>query len=165
MTKLKIQGAPGSAAKDALEPHLARIYGRPGIRVMAIVELAHVERTQPAPDSDKDASVTMRISHLEVPNDQQEGAVREAQRALFLHRTAHGTLDDAGHLELSQDTVRLTGGMLHAVEVARLRAGLAHWVKYMRRVVDGPDLTLSEVRHELDTIADGLDATLTGAGE
>jgi hypothetical protein len=49
MTTLKIVGNPASGAMQALEPHVARMYNIPGVRVMAIIELTHVERVQPAP--------------------------------------------------------------------------------------------------------------------
>lgn len=164
MTTLKIEGKPAAAASEALEPHVRRLYDRPGLRLMVVGELEHVERTQPAPGSDKTASVKVKFTHIEVAGADQEGYIREALRALFLQRTARGTLDDdSGQLELTPDTLRLAGGMLHAIEVARLRAGLDHWAGYARRVVHNPDLSLTEVRHELDTIAEGLTLTLSGA--
>ncbi|MEN2423053.1 hypothetical protein AABB02_33695 [Streptomyces rimosus] len=164
MTTLRIDGKPGAAASAALEPFVARLYARPGMRLVGIVELAHVERTQPAPDSDRTASVKVKITHLEIPTEAQEGAVREAQRALYLQRTAAGTLsEDDGQVELAEETLRLTGGLLHAVEAARLKAALAHWAAYARRVVHTPELAISEIRHELQAVADGLAAALDGA--
>lgn len=50
MTNLKIQGSPGAAAQSALEPHIARIYAKPGVRVLGVLELQHVERSQAAPE-------------------------------------------------------------------------------------------------------------------
>lgn len=163
MTQLKLDGKVGASAKEAIEPYVAKLYAKPGMRLVGIIELAHVERTQPAPDSDKDASVRVRITHLEIPSPEQEGLVREAQRALFLQRTAAGTLTDDGEIELSQQTLRLTAGELTYIELARLRAGLAHWADYARRVAHAENLTLTEIRHELDTVADGLRAVLARA--
>jgi len=162
VTVLKIQGKPSTAAQQALEPHIARLYARSGVRVMAVVELAHVERTEPAADADKDASVTMRIAHLELPNTDQEGAVRELQRALYLQRTATGKLTEDGDVELSESTIKRTGGLVQAIEVARLVAGARHWSDYIRRVVSLDKATPTELRHELDTIADGLAALVSG---
>jgi hypothetical protein len=107
--------------------------------------------------------VKVRIVGLELPNREQEGAVREAQRFLHLQRTARGTLDDDGQLELSDSTLRLTGGMLANLETARLRAGLEHWREYARRLVHGPELTVTEVRHEMQALAEGLTAILDTA--
>lgn len=164
MTDLKITGRPTSAAMAALEPHVGRWYDRPGVHAMAIVELAHDERIQPAPGSDRAPSVRMKIVGCEIPNAEQEGAIREAQRALFLARTARGTLDEDGLLTLDEDTIKLTGGMLLSIECARLRAGLAHWNTYARRVVGASNtLSLSEMAHELRAVADGLAAVMLAA--
>lgn len=163
MTTLKVQGKPGQAAQAALAPHIGTLYANPGKRIVGVVELAHIERTQPAPESDKDASVTMRITSLEIPNADQEDTIRQAQRALHMQRTAFGTLNEAGEMELAERTLQLTGGMLNAIETARLRASLSHWMNYARRCVDNEKLTLSEVRNELRTVADGMSSALNAA--
>lgn len=164
MTTLKIVGKPTASAMQALEPHIAALYNKPGSRVMAIIEMAHVERLQPAPGSDKSPTVGMKITGCEVPNPDQEGAVREAQRALYLARTARGTLDEQGMLQLDDGTLKSTAGLLNAIEVARLRAGLAHWEMYGRRIVAGLEkLTATEIAHEMQAIADGLSSVLRTA--
>jgi hypothetical protein len=145
---------------QALAPHVARIYGRTGLRVMAVVELAHTERTEPAPDAEKEPSVTVRITQLEVPSPDQEGAIREVQRALYLERTATGTLDEANELELSKQTLKDAGGIVSHIAIARLSAGIHHWRGYIRRVNANEALTVGELRHELDAIAEGLDSVL-----
>lgn len=160
MTQLKFDAKVSAAAADALEPHVRPMYDQPGDKRMAIVEIEAIERTQPGPGSDKQPMVKVKIIGLEIPNQDQEGAVREAQRFLHLQRTARGTLDEDGQLELSESTLQLTGGQLAWLETARLRAGLAHWRDYAQRLVHGPDLTVSEVRHEMQTVAEGLTAVL-----
>lgn len=165
MTSLKFDSKLGAAASAALEQHIRPIYDRPGCSRLAIIEFRHIERTQPAPESDKDPSVKVRISHCEIPGRDQEGYVREAQRALYLQRTASGTLDDDGQLQLTQSTLSHIGGLLHEVEVARLRAGLRHWVDYAARVNSNASLTISEMHHELDTVAQGLAALLNNTPE
>lgn len=165
MTTLKFDSKLGAAASAALEAHVRPVYDRPGCSRMAIIEFRHIERTQPAPESDKDPSVRVRISHCEIPNKDQEGAIREAQRALYLQRTASGTLEEDGQLQLSQSTLKHISGLLHEVEVARLRAGLRHWVDYAARVNSNASLTISEMHHELDTVAQGLAALLSNAAE
>jgi hypothetical protein len=102
---------------------------------------------------------------VEVPNRDQAGAVREAQRALYLQRTAQGTIDDDGDFQLSETTLKQTGGLLHTIEVARLRAGLTHYVRYIQRVNGNGGLTLSEIQHELHEIAVGLQALLDSTPE
>lgn len=164
MTALKFTGKPTAAAMQALEPHITRLYNAPGARVMAVIEMAHVERLQPAPGSDKDASVGMKITACEIPTREQEGAIREAQRALYLQRTARGTLDEDGQMTLDDDTLKMTAGLLMSIECARLRAGLQHWTDYARRVVGASGkLAGSEIAHELQTVVDGMAAVLATA--
>jgi hypothetical protein len=164
MTTLKIVGNPASGAMQALEPHVARMYNIPGVRVMAIIELTHVERVQPAPGADSKPTVRMKVTACEVPNQDQEGAIREAQRALFLARTARGTLDEEGMVELDEETLNMTAGLLMSIETARLRVGLAHWAEYARKLVaTSSKLIESEILHEVKTIADGMAAVLGNA--
>ncbi|MFJ6841417.1 hypothetical protein ACIQRE_01970 [Streptomyces griseoluteus] len=164
MTQLKFDGKVSASAQEALEPHVRPLYNQPGGRRMAIIEFAAIERIEPAPGTEKEPSVKVRIVGLELPNQEQEGTVREAQRFLHLQRTAKGTLDGDGQLELSDSTLRLTGGMLAYLETARLRAGLAHWREYALRLMRGPDLTVTEMRHEMQALSDGLTALLNTAG-
>ncbi|WP_406168979.1 hypothetical protein [Streptomyces sp. NBC_00996] len=163
MTVLKFDAKVSMSAQEALEPHVRPMYDQPGSRRMAIIEFAAIERTEPAPNTEGKPSVKVRIVGLELPNKEQEGAIRDAQRFLFLQRTARGTFDDDGQLELSDNTLRLTGGMLAYLETARLRAGLAHWREYAQRLVHGPDLTVTEVRHEMQALSEGLTAVLNTA--
>lgn len=165
MTQLKFDARVSASAQEALEAHVRPMYDQPGSRRMAIVEFAHIERMEPAPGTEKEPQVKVRIIGLEVPNKDQEHAVRDAQRFLHLQRTARGTLDDEGQLELSESTLRLTGGMLAFIETARLRAGLDHWREYARRIQHGPELTVTEIRHEMQALADGLTAVLNTARE
>lgn len=62
MTTLKFDSKLGAAAAAALEPHIRPIYDRPDCTRLAIIELRHIERTQPAAGSDKDPSVRVRIT-------------------------------------------------------------------------------------------------------
>ncbi|MEV7684515.1 hypothetical protein [Streptomyces bungoensis] len=163
MTQLKFDAKVSASAQEALEPHVRPMYDQPGARRMAIIEFAAIERTEPAPGTEKEPSVKVRIVGLELPNREQEPTVREAQRFLHLQRTARGTFDDEGQLELSDSTLRLTGGMLAYLETARLRAGLEHWREYAWRLVHGPEMTVTEVRHEMQALADGLTALLNTA--
>jgi hypothetical protein len=163
MTSLRFDAKVSASAQEALEAHVRPVYDQPGARRLFMGEFAAIERTEPAPGAEKEPSVKVRIVSLELPNQEQEGAIREALRFLHLQRTARGTLDDDGQLELSESTLRLTGGMLAYLETARLRAALAHWRDYAQRIVHGPDLTVTEVRHEMQALAEGLTAVLNTA--
>ena len=163
MTQMKFDAKVSASASEALEPHVRPVYDNQGSRRLLIGEFAHIERTQPAPGSEKEPVVKVRLVSLEIPTQEQEGYVREALRFLYLQRTARGTLDDDGQLELDQQTLRLTGGQLAYIETARLRAALDHWAGYARRVMQTPNMTVSEAMHELKTVRDGLTAALEGA--
>jgi hypothetical protein len=157
VTTLKLDGKPATAASDALVPWAQELYKKPGMRIVGVVELAHVERTQPAPDEDKEASVKLRITHLELAGDgQQENAVREAMRALYLHRNAQGTLTEEMDVELSKETLRKLGDRLDATEAAKRGIAIEHWASYARRALHTKDITHAELLHELKAIADGL---------
>lgn len=164
MTKVKLDGSVGGSAASAIEEWIPTLYHRPGIRVVGLVELVHVERTQPAPDSDKEPVVRMRISSLELAGRDQEAAVRNALRALYVQRTASGTLDAAGEVELSKGTLKDLTEEVTFREVCRLRAGLEQWEARARRAAGtGKDLTAGEFRHELRAVAEGLQVLLDRA--
>jgi hypothetical protein len=161
--KLKFDSKIGPAAEKALEPYIGKLYDVPGLRLMAVVEVKQEDRNAPPADSDSGLWVKARISSLEIAAPEQEATLRDAQRALYLQRTATGTLDEDGQIELDERTLELTGGMLNAVETARLTATLRHWAAYARRVNRTEKLTITEIRHELDAIATGLTAALDHA--
>jgi hypothetical protein len=64
--KLKLDSKMATGPEDVLGQLAHQLYERPGARIVGVVELAHVERTQPAPDTDAESSVKMRITALEV---------------------------------------------------------------------------------------------------
>ena len=161
MTVIKLDSHMATSARDAIDPLAGRLFANTGARILGVVELAHLERTEPAPDNDKEASVKLRITHLEIAADDQEEHLRQALRALYLQRTAFGTLDEDGEIQLSARTLELTAGVLHAVDSARLRVLLMHWADYLQRIQAVQNPTVSELRHELDTVAQGLRAALS----
>jgi hypothetical protein len=161
MPDIKIEGKIGGNAADAIEPHAKALYDRPGVRVVAVVELAHSERTQPAPDSEKNASVKLRISGLELPSKEQAETIREVMQALHFQRTAAGTLEEDGSITLSQPTLDMAVTMLSGQEVARLRAGLSHWERYAGRATRDPNLSATQLAKELRIVAQGLSSVLS----
>ncbi len=171
MTAIKLDGKPATAAADALLPWAPELYRSPGKRIVGVVELAHVERTQPAPDEDKQASVKLRITHLEVANEgEQEAAVREAMRALYLARSAAGTITEDGDVELSKGTLERLGDRITAQIAAERAVAIEYWGDYARRVLGTKNITHAELLHEMTAIADGLHRvlyrdTLTGGDD
>jgi len=160
MTTVKLDSKIGGGPAATLEPLVPGLYAQPGIRILGVVELVHVERVQPAPDSDGEPVVKMRISALEIAGKQQEGALREAQRALHLHRTAMGTLDEHGQIVLTERTLKQTAGLLSEIQNATMRAALSHWGSYARSAAATVNISHSELLHELKAVADGLRAAL-----
>lgn len=165
MTTLKLDSKMTTAAKAAIEPLIGQLYATPGMHIIGIVELAHVDRLQVAPGGDKEEFVKTRIVALEVANEKQEDALRQAMAALHLHRTAYGTVTEDADVELSERTLELTGNLLHAIEAARLRSAALHWEQYARRVLAVKEPTTTELLHELAAIADGLGAAIRAVRE
>jgi hypothetical protein len=156
MTTLKIQGRPSASAAAALQPHVQAMYDRVGTPWIAIVELAQSERTEPAPTTDKDRSVQMRIIGAEVATDDHAGTVREVMRALYVMRTATGTLTEEDDVALSRQTLADVGTIVQLQAIARLSAGITHWADYLGRVASSSKLTIGELRHEVDAVRDGM---------
>jgi len=163
--KLKLASAMSSNAIEAVEDLIHPIYSKPGMRVMAVVELAHVERNQPAPDEDKEASVTVGIKHLEVARGEQAETLRKAHRALYVQRTARGTLDEQlDELKLSQDTLNGVGDDLALRETARLRAAMQLHADTLQRLRIG-SFTEKDIRKQLDKLYNLVTTTLQWSGD
>lgn len=80
---------------EALEPHASEMFKQRKGRWVAVVEFAHVERTEPGPDEEKDPSVKVRITDLEIAAGAfYEDEVRKLLRELYQRRTSDGTLDE-----------------------------------------------------------------------
>lgn len=78
---------------EALEPISEEMFKQRRGRWMAVVELAHVERTEPGPDEDKQPTVKVRVSSIEVATDEvTRGRLRGVQREMYDRRTSGGTL-------------------------------------------------------------------------
>jgi hypothetical protein len=78
---------------EALEPFATEMFKQRQGRWMAIVEVGHVERTEPGPDEDKAPSVKVRVTSIEVAGDEvTSGRLRGMQREMYDRRTSGGTL-------------------------------------------------------------------------
>lgn len=156
---LKIDGKLSATADAALADHAKALYDVPGSRRVGIIELRRDYGLAPDPSGSKKAVVGLAIARLEIAGPDQEEAVREAQRALYLQRTARGTLGEDGQIELSPNTIDDLGNLLHDIELARLRAALDRWTTELANVMD-QKLSEAELRHELDRIRDGMATAL-----
>lgn len=150
MTKVKLESALGAAAEVAIEGIRGRLYSKPGMRIMVVAEFAHTERTQPAPDEDKAATVKLGMKLMEVAHgEDQENFLRKAMQALKLQRTAYGTFDEeTGQLELSASTLEDLSDDLAMREVARLRAAMAYQGDRLQRLGSQP-FTEAQMRTEI----------------
>lgn len=79
----------------SLESFAPQMFKQRAGRWMAVVELAHVERTEPGPEEEKNPTVKVRITQIEVAgsavNDEH---LRHLLLDLYQRRTAEGTLDE-----------------------------------------------------------------------
>ncbi|MER7047755.1 hypothetical protein [Streptomyces jumonjinensis] len=101
--------------REALADHALDMFRNRQGRWMAVVELAHVERTEPGPDEDKNPAVKIRIVAIEVAaDDYSDERLRELQRGLYRLRTKGGTLDGELHPDVQQarDVLRHGSGLL-----------------------------------------------------
>lgn len=78
---------------EALEPHATEMFKQRRGRWMAVVELSHVERSEPGPDEEKNPTVKVRVTSIEVAADEISGGrLRGLQREMYDRRTSGGTL-------------------------------------------------------------------------
>lgn len=78
---------------EALETHATEMFKQRQGRWMAVVELAHVERSEPGPDEEKNPTVKVRVTSIEVAADEiTTGRLRGVQREMYDRRTSGGTL-------------------------------------------------------------------------
>lgn len=165
MIAIKLNSSLAKAAFVSLERYAAKLYGRPGMRLVGVVELRHIERTQPAPDEDKEASVTVGVKHLEVARGDQAEALRKAMRALYVQRTARGTLEEQlDELQLSKDTLTGVGDDLALKETARLRAAMQLHADTLQRLRIG-SFTEKDLRKQLDKLHNLVTTTLQWTGD
>lgn len=121
MTKIKIAPKRSTAADKALAGHIERLYENPGSRMLAIVELVHIDRTMPTEDSGLEPSVTVRLNHVEPSDEDTEKSLEAALQALYALRTATGTLTEDSDVELGERTLENLGNsyaQLHAAKIS-----------------------------------------------
>jgi len=95
VTQIKFDSKVVADVADALTRHAPEMFKERAGHWMAVVELAHVERTEPGPEEEKEPSVKLRVTAIEVaPDDYADERLREVQRDLFERRTRAGTLGE-----------------------------------------------------------------------
>lgn len=160
--KIKIDSAIAADAAAALGPHARPLYDDLGAYRVGLVELKSAERVEPARDEDKDPSIKLKITSLEVAASDQEDVLRTAMQVLYATRTAQGTLDEDGAVTLDERALEATGGVLASIAAATARVALRHWAYQAGSAAALASATPTELRHELERIRDGLRAAAAG---
>lgn len=136
--KLKLASAMPSSVLEALQDLIKPLYSKPGMRIVGIVELAHIERNEVAPEEDKEPSVTAGIKMLEIAHGEQVDHLRKAANALYIQRTATGTIDEeVGAFELNKNILEGLADDFALRETARLRAAMDHQARILHRLAVG----------------------------
>jgi hypothetical protein len=166
MTTAKLDSKFSTQVGDVLAPHvdplMAKLRAGKVDTLHVIGTLVPSERTEPTPGEDKEASVKLRLVTAEIPSGDQSEVLREVQRALWLVRTATGTITEEGDIQVAKHTLQSAGGQVAYIAAARLRAGVDQWAKQARAATTAR-LSGQEMWHEMGRIADGLQALLSGA--
>lgn len=162
MTTAKISGAPGSAAASGLAPHIDDMYKHPGKRVVVIGELRHVEMTVPIEDTEKEPSVKLALTELEVATGDLERLVREALEALHMRRTASGTLTEHGDVRMAESRLQQLGGEINAIEAARLTIAVKGLRETAVAVLTDPNANTGQLRHGIRRLIDRFDRVING---
>lgn len=156
MTVAKIGTTLSAQAAEVLGQHADWLYKHPGGKIVAVIELEHLERVEPAPDTERKKVVVLRPSMLEVATPDQEETLRKAASAMHLIRTAYGTLTEDGDVELGKSVLDGTVFDATAREAARLHVAVVEFAQRARQAFLAPNLTVTELRHELEALATGL---------
>lgn len=113
MTAIKFDSKVVADVDQALRPHAGWMFAKQGGRWVAVVELEHVERAEPAPEEDKDATVKLRITDAEIADDPDHASyLREILEALFRRRTKANTLDEHLTGPAASDVLRTSAGVI-----------------------------------------------------
>lgn len=147
-------GLVGGDRTGSLDRYAARLYDNPGMAVMAVVELRHVDRVEPAEGvSTKDPRVNLRIEALEVaPPGGAENTLRDVERALYTSRTANGTLGAEDEVKLAEQTLDHAAGIVGGHELARVRVILDWLIDRVGPVVGNEKLRPADIRRQVEEL-------------
>lgn len=95
--EVKLDSAAALLEASLTDEQRRGLFEHPGMRVIAIVELASVQYTGHADSEDKPAQVKLRIKLAEAAQDHEQAAlVLEVMRAMMRRRKMNDTLDEIG---------------------------------------------------------------------
>lgn len=103
--KLRLRGKlPDVSSLDGMADELHRAVGR---RLVFIGELHVADRTEPDPDTEAHPTVTLRLTRVELPKDDDEAELwRKLASDAYKARTAEGTFDGMDNVEPTGEVVR-----------------------------------------------------------
>lgn len=152
-TQIVLDGGAQGQASDGLDRFAEYLYDNPGTKLMAVVEFAVTKLEEPGPMIQKDRKVRIGLVGCEVGSGDQEHTLRTAQRALWLHRSATGTLTEEGDLQYSQAVLDSLDGHLDASEAVRFRAALDWLVSQLADLARNSRLDDGNMRREVKKLA------------
>lgn len=164
MTKMNLSGM-SNAATTALEGHVRGLFDDQNAKLLIVGELEHWTRSEPGPASNAQPTVNARLRLVEVPGEKQQDDVRNVLRALYLLRTARGTLDEAaGSVNLDTEAQRVAEATsaLYVGDALEARAVLRHVHTALESITS--DLTIADVvklRRKIRKVVGGLEKFLT----
>lgn len=131
-----------------------RLWERDDTPVMVIAELG-VTRLEKSPDRlQKDRIVRIGLSSCEVAFGDSEHLLRSAQKALFMQRTAVGTITEDGDVRYCEAILAsLGGGHLDASEAVRLRITLDWLHEQLKGLARKVGLDATGLRRETKQLA------------
>jgi hypothetical protein len=95
--EVKLDSAAGLLEQSLTDEQRRGLFEHPGMRVIAIVELASVTYTGHASSEDKAPQVKLRVTLAEAAQDDpQARSVLEVMRAMMRRRKMQNTLDELG---------------------------------------------------------------------
>ncbi len=107
MTEIKLDSKVTKTVASSLARYSDDMFRQREGRWVGVVELQHVERAEPSPEEEKEASVKLRVAHAEIAGP-YESELRDILQALFQLRTSKGTLDEYNPDEPGPDDVITT---------------------------------------------------------
>lgn len=157
--KVKLATLAAGAAQEVLDIHASALYSTLGAHRVAVIEFASVERTQMAPDEDKEATVTVRIQSMEIADDKQADPLRKALAALHLQRTAHGTLTEDGDVKMSTNVIEGCAGDVNLTAAVRMQIATEQLRDHATRALFKGNA--ADMRKALEAIKAGMTRVLT----
>lgn len=161
-TKIVLDGRMKGQSSEALDRLAEYLYENPGTKLMGITEFGVSFCGEPGPDVQGDRLVRLRLVGCEVGAGDQEHTLRTAQRALWLQRSATGTLTEEGDLQYSQAVLDSLDDHIDASEAVRLRVAMDWLTGKVSELARNNRHDDGHLRREMKKVADVARRALAG---